>query len=388
MKNWKTFFFNGVLFASLILYNNCQGPSSSNPNDPIYKIQDTVTGNPLHIDFSIKSIPTDKRPVGAVTADFDGDGRLDIAVGNSGADNVEIFRGLGEGEFATLAKIELTRGSGLTSLVNGDFDNDGITDLAVLEAGSRRISLLKGIRHAQFMVASHMELGSTAKPVAMVTADFDLDGFNDLATLHADGEIRILANAGQHQFRVKALGRISLEPQVRFFSLAVGDLDNSGFAGIAVSTSHGLFALSNKTGTLGAPYRIWRAEPTSVAIVEDFNADGFTDIAAIHPDGRMTWLGGRKRGFEGLHTYNTRSPGVYAATEIKTALSDFAFLSSEDNAVITWGFERRTPQVHKNIGTNPVAILSGDFSGDGTPDLCVVNSGSDSLTIFVNTTQY
>ena len=77
-----------------------------------------------------------------MSADFNGDGRADLAVANEGSNDVSILLGNGDGTFQT-QQIDAV-GSSQTALVTGDFNGDGRADLAVVNAGSDDVSVLLG----------------------------------------------------------------------------------------------------------------------------------------------------------------------------------------------------------------------------------------------------
>ena len=86
--------------------------------------------------------PTDNagrlRPAAVATGDFTGNGNLGVAVVNQGSDSVTILPGNGDGTFQQSLTVALPAGSGATSIVAADFNNDGRTDLAVADPSSRR----------------------------------------------------------------------------------------------------------------------------------------------------------------------------------------------------------------------------------------------------------
>ncbi|HMK48751.1 MAG TPA: VCBS repeat-containing protein, partial [Thermodesulfovibrionales bacterium] len=69
-------------------------------------------------------------PSSVVTGDFNGDGRIDLAVANEGSEDISILLGNGDAAFHTAGTYE-TGSDGATSIATGDFNGDGRTDLAV-----------------------------------------------------------------------------------------------------------------------------------------------------------------------------------------------------------------------------------------------------------------
>src|SRR5882672_3030843 len=89
------------------------------------------------------SVSVGTMPQGLVTADFDADGKLDLAVANKGSNNVSILLGNGDGTF-TLHSSPNT-GSGPFSVVAGDFNGYGHLDLAVSNQTDGTVTILLGV---------------------------------------------------------------------------------------------------------------------------------------------------------------------------------------------------------------------------------------------------
>ena len=78
-------------------------------------------------------------PESVAVADFNNDGRADLAVANHGSDNVSVLLGNGSGGFT--APLNVTVGDGPVSVAVGDFNGDGRPDLAVANRDSDNVSV-------------------------------------------------------------------------------------------------------------------------------------------------------------------------------------------------------------------------------------------------------
>jgi hypothetical protein len=122
--------------------------------------------------------PTADYPYGwgpVVTADFDGDGILDLAVGGNGY--LVTLKGNGDGTFQTGVNQTMSRGT--MSLTVGDFNGDGLPDLAVSDTVCGAVTFLLGLGNEDFHQAGSYAVGYN--PGIMAVGDFDGSGKLSLA---------------------------------------------------------------------------------------------------------------------------------------------------------------------------------------------------------------
>ncbi len=127
-----------------------------------------------------------------VAADLDGDGATDVFAAGAGDPDRLLF-GDGAGGFvlAGPAGLPVTAAPGATGAVAADLDGDGDLDLFVPAAGQDRLLLHQG--GGVFIDETPFRLGSEGERAAgAVALDFDLDGLTDLAVANDDGPLRLL----------------------------------------------------------------------------------------------------------------------------------------------------------------------------------------------------
>jgi len=274
----------------LAVVNWCgSDPSCNSPGSASILLGDG-TGN-----FSLVSSPTVGRgPWYVATGDFNGDGRIDLAVVNDGCGNlgygcgntgtVSILLGDGLGNF-TLAS-SASAGIEPTSMAVGDFNGDGKLDMAVVNKGAdwgngSNLYILLGDGTGDFQLAS--SLLQQQNPAAVAVGDFNADGKLDLAVAKDRDAVYILLGDGAGKFNLFA----SPAQAGWHESVAVADFNSDGRLDIAVDNFYEgtvSILLGNGDGNF-APISSSTAGPYPRSMkVEDFNGDGKLDLALINSD--------------------------------------------------------------------------------------------------------
>ena len=141
---------------------------------------------------------TGSSPYGVAVADFNGDGKIDLAVANGDDGTVSVLLGRGDGTFA--APVAYGAHAYPDALAIGDFNGDGRLDLAVANDYSNDISILFGLGDGTFSLAGHVPAGNG--PASIAVGDLNGDGISDLAVANRfDNTLAILLGNGDGTFQ-------------------------------------------------------------------------------------------------------------------------------------------------------------------------------------------
>lgn len=295
-------------------------------------------------------------PYSIAVGDFNGDGIPDLAVVNQTAGTVTVMLGNGDGTFTT--KSIPQTGISPAYVAVADFNGDGILDMAVTNYGSNNLTVLLGNGDGTFTAtATRPETGDG--PDSITVGDFNGDGIPDLAVANYDGNsVTILLGNGDGTFTTGASPLTGVNPS----SIAIADFNGDGIPDLAVVNSFAITDVSetgNGTVTvlMGNGDGTFTATATSpetgfgpdFVAVGDFNGDGIPDLAVAN--------------------YCV----AYGASCVNGTLT--VLLGTGNGAFTSTG--------SLTTGSNPVSIAVGDFNEDGIADLVVANFTDASLTVFL-----
>ena len=290
-------------------------------------------------------------PNALIAADFNGDGKLDLAVGSlryACSGELSVLLGNGDGIFQS--PVTYTAGGQSIGIVAADFNGDGKLDLAVADerfsgySSPGSVAVLFGKGDGTFQSPITFAVG--VQPSALSSGDFNGDGRVDLITSNSGGDtVTVLLSDGDGTFK-----RVDSSTGTAFPGfLTIGDFNGDGKMDAVVVTSYSNLIILLVYIPLGNGDCTFTSEvntplPATLYIgpvaVADLNGDGKADVIA----------------------YESTSSGQQLAVELGKGDGTF------QNAITT------------SIGSATLSpMLTGDFNGDGKADVAGINGQSLSV---------
>jgi Bacterial Ig-like domain (group 3)/FG-GAP-like repeat/FG-GAP repeat len=281
----------------------------------------------------------------------------------------------------------ITSETAVQFVATGDFNNDGIPDLAIVNSiFNGTVAVLLGNGNGTFQPSIEYDVGEY--PNAVAVADVNHDGNLDLICVNkGSGTVSVLLGNGNGTFQSQITAPTGDFPSF----VAVGDFNRDGLPDLALPNYlDGTVSvlLGNGDGTFQpqVTYDVG-ANPTGVAI-GDFNLDGLQDLAVSNTGGGTAsiLLGNGDGTFQPQQLVslpNSSAPYWLAAGDLRRdGRSDLVVPDSASSNVyvlLSNGDATFQPAVAYALPAAPFGVSLADINGDSVLDLVVADTGADGL---------
>jgi hypothetical protein len=313
--------------------------------------------------------------------DFNSDGISDLAVAVDSSSRSGVLLAVGDGSFEVMKGMNIPKA---TDVEAADFNGDGHLDLAFISPGTDEIYIVLGNGEGDFRKPI---IGSAnPEPRSLTIADFNLDNRPDLAIANfGSNDITLFLGKGNGSFTRGVSVPVGMEPA----SIDHADFNQDGNPDLAVvnlNTGDVSVLLGDGSGDFSTPIFYFVDFPSTITTA-DVNHDGKSDMVFANPDKSIisVMLGNGMGEFyvpiyipteqpaNSLVVVDLNQDGTLDLATANTATHDVSIYLGDriGNFGLADTFE---------LHTYPVSLAAGDFNQDGLVDLSVANFSGGSTT--------
>lgn len=307
------------------------------------------------------------------------------------------------------AKVDFSAGIDPTEIALGDFDDDGKTDVIVLNRADNNLSIFRNttINPGQISYDTKIDFGTGLRPISLALGDLDGDGKTDIAVAnYDDNTVTLFHNRSTGAGSISYSQGETLLTGVQPRFVAIGDFDLDGKPDLTV-VNDGSHTVSVYRNTSTGPGVISYADrsdfstgfiPKCVA-VGDLDLDGKVDLVVANWNSNTISIFRNQSTGAGDISYDTRLDYFVGLNPLSIAIGDLDEDGMLDLAVTN--FNGNSMSIFRNVTTDvgsisyaekldylnipgPSSISMNDFDGDGRIDLVVPNRSINVLSVFRN----
>ncbi|MBU1299984.1 MAG: VCBS repeat-containing protein, partial [Bacteroidetes bacterium] len=239
---------------------------------------------------------TGDRPYGIAIRDLDGDGKPDLAVANYGDNTVSVLRNTSStGSISFDTKVDFTTGVAPNGVAIGDFDGDEKPDLAVANSTANTVSVFRNTSNGESIsFANKVDFTTGTFPRMIAIGDLDGNGKPDLAVGNwTDNTVSVFRNTSTSgSITIESFaGKVDFVTGTTPHGVAIGDLDGDGKPDLAVSNySSDAVSVFRNTRTSESISLAAKVDLTTGSVpfdvgIGDLDGDGKPDLAVPNYSG-------------------------------------------------------------------------------------------------------
>ena len=302
-------------------------------------------------------------------SDLDGDGNLDLVLGDEGDWSLSVYPAVGPDLVMERGAVDLAAVH--VASLTADFNGDGRADVAVLDGTGTVVTKVAGADGA-LVDFPNQASNAVDMPHGLVAADLDNDGQDDLVVLEAGG-------LSVHHAQRGGFGAgMPVDQPGYFVAAAVGELTGDGWPDIVV-VGDGVVYLFTRTFV---SYQAATLTSANVFLVDvmDVNHDGLLDVLVGGDD--VSVLANGEGGVHGAFSSPT-DLGVGPVQAMRVVdldgdgLLDLVYLDSAMGD-LTWvaGRPGWLGGTRTAMGMSASGFALGDLDGDAKVDLVTLEAGT------------
>ncbi len=375
----------GALYQPVsVLVNGVSGKSLTYFNPTSATAPDTLYSGSL---MPKQDYPVGTLPGSVVTGDFDGDGKTDMIVANI-TNSFSIFRNTGTPANVSFAASSIATGNNMRKIVSGDINGDGKLDFVLVkhQTTAQPLVIFKNTStpgNISFTEFVPVFPGQT--PISVVIEDFDGDGRLDIASINdKTSTISLIRNTGDINTLSFATAQTwTLGNSAKNIRLLAGRLDADSRPDLVVLTSLGV-SVFNNTSTLGnvqfgteTVYPIASGTTNRGIAAGDLNNDGLTDLALVYRSSDKKGKLGILRGTQNGNVFS------FLPIDETTLARETTDLSIEDI-----NMDGKPDLLMADIGANVIAVLRNKTSGSAITLAAPIDFVGTGAALTINTADF